>query len=97
MHIALAGTGYVGLSLAVLLSQYNEVTAVDIDGEKVRLINDWKSPIHDEYNFYHILLICHCSASLLFRSLAAFSLACNDIIAFLKDRMVASQATNPEH
>ena len=49
MKIAIAGTGYVGLSLAVFLSQHNEVTAVDIDPEKVRLINEWKSPIKDEY------------------------------------------------
>ena len=49
MKIAVAGTGYVGLSLAVLLSQHNEITAVDIDQEKVRLINEWKSPIKDEY------------------------------------------------
>ena len=47
--IAVAGTGYVGLSLAVLLAQHNEVTAVDIVEEKVRLINEWKSPIQDEY------------------------------------------------
>ena len=47
--IAVAGTGYVGLSLAVLLSQHNDVTAVDIVPEKVRLINEWKSPIQDEY------------------------------------------------
>ncbi len=49
MKIAIAGTGYVGLSLAVLLSQHNEVTAVDIVPEKVELINSWKSPIQDEY------------------------------------------------
>lgn len=49
MNIAVAGTGYVGLSLAVLLSQHNHVTAVDIVEEKVRLINNWKSPIQDEY------------------------------------------------
>lgn len=49
MKIAIAGTGYVGLSLAVLLSQNNEVTAVDIIQEKVDLINQWKSPIQDEY------------------------------------------------
>ena len=49
MKIAVAGTGYVGLSLAVLLSQYNEVTAVDIVQEKVEQLNAWKSPIHDEY------------------------------------------------
>lgn len=49
MKIAVAGTGYVGLSLAVLLSQHNEVTAVDIVPEKVELLNNWKSPIQDEY------------------------------------------------
>ncbi len=49
MKIAVAGTGYVGLSLAVLLSQYNEVTAVDIIPEKVEQLNAWKSPIQDEY------------------------------------------------
>lgn len=48
-NIAVAGTGYVGLSLAVLLSQHNHVTAVDIIPEKVALINDRKSPIQDEY------------------------------------------------
>jgi UDPglucose 6-dehydrogenase len=47
MKIAVAGTGYVGLSLAVLLSQYHEVTAVDIIEEKVKLINNKKSPISD--------------------------------------------------
>lgn len=47
MKIAIAGTGYVGLSNAVLLSQHNEVIAVDIDAEKVALINDKKSPISD--------------------------------------------------
>ena len=49
MKIAVAGTGYVGLSLAVLLSQHNDVTAVDIVEEKVELLNNWKSPIRDEY------------------------------------------------
>lgn len=49
MKIAVAGTGYVGLSLAVLLSQNNEVMAVDIVEEKVKLLNDWKSPIQDDY------------------------------------------------
>lgn len=49
MKIAVAGTGYVGLSLAMLLSQHNEVTAVDIMPEKVEKINNWKSPIQDEY------------------------------------------------
>ena len=48
-NIAVAGTGYVGLSMAVLLSQHNHVTAVDVVPEKVRLINDKKSPIRDEY------------------------------------------------
>ena len=49
MNIAIAGTGYVGLSLAVLLSQHNHVTAVDIIKEKVDKINNWQSPIQDEY------------------------------------------------
>ena len=49
MRIAVAGTGYVGLSIAVLLSQRNQVTAVDIIPEKVSLINARKSPIQDEY------------------------------------------------
>ena len=49
MKIAVAGTGYVGLSLAVLLAQHNTVTAVDIIPEKVDLINQKKSPIQDEY------------------------------------------------
>lgn len=49
MRIAVAGTGYVGLSLAVLLSQHNEVTAVDIVSEKVEKINNWISPIQDDY------------------------------------------------
>lgn len=49
MKIAVAGTGYVGLSLAVLLSQHNDVTAVDIVPEKVDMINNWKSPIQDDY------------------------------------------------
>ena len=49
MKIAVAGTGYVGLSLSVLLSQHNDVVAVDIVPEKVAMINNWKSPIQDEY------------------------------------------------
>ena len=49
MKIAVAGTGYVGLSMAVLLSQNHEVTAVDINAEKIALINQRKSPIQDEY------------------------------------------------
>lgn len=48
-NIAVAGTGYVGLSIATLLSQHNHVTAVDIIPEKVDLINNRKSPIRDEY------------------------------------------------
>ena len=49
MKIAVAGTGYVGLSIATLLAQYNEVVAVDIIPEKVELINNKKSPIQDDY------------------------------------------------
>lgn len=49
LNIAVAGTGYVGLSIATLLSQHNHVTAVDIIPEKVELINNRKSPIQDEY------------------------------------------------
>ena len=49
MKIAVAGTGYVGLSMATLLAQHNEVTAVDIIPEKVELINNKKSPIQDDY------------------------------------------------
>lgn len=49
MKIAVAGTGYVGLSIATLLSQKNEVVAVDIIPEKVEFINNRKSPIQDEY------------------------------------------------
>ena len=49
LKIAVAGTGYVGLSIATLLSQYHKVTAVDIIPEKVELINNKKSPIQDEY------------------------------------------------
>ena len=47
--IAVAGTGYVGLSIATLLAQHHQVTAVDIVPEKVKLINEKKSPIQDEY------------------------------------------------
>ena len=49
MKIAVAGTGYVGLSIATLLSQHHEVMAVDIIPEKVELLNQRKSPIQDEY------------------------------------------------
>ena len=49
MNIVVAGTGYVGLSLATLLAQHNQVTAVDIIEEKVQDLNAWISPIQDEY------------------------------------------------
>lgn len=49
LRIAVAGTGYVGLSIAILLAQHHKVTAVDIIPEKVELINQRKSPIQDEY------------------------------------------------
>lgn len=49
MKIAVAGTGYVGLSIATLLAQHHEVVAVDIIPEKVELINNKKSPIQDDY------------------------------------------------
>ena len=49
MKISVAGTGYVGLSIATLLAQHNSVTAVDIIPEKVEMINNKKSPIQDEY------------------------------------------------
>ena len=49
MNIAVAGTGYVGLSIATLLAQHNHVMAVDVIPEKVELINQKKSPIQDEY------------------------------------------------
>ena len=47
--IAVAGTGYVGLSIAILLAQHNHVTAVDTVAEKVEMINNRQSPIQDEY------------------------------------------------
>ena len=61
MKIAIAGTGYVGFSMAVLLSQHNQVKAVDIIPEKVDLVNSKKSPIVDkeiEELSYTKILIC---------------------------------------
>ena len=49
MKIAVAGTGYVGLSIATLLAQKNHVTAVDIVPEKIEMLNRGQSPIQDEY------------------------------------------------
>ena len=49
MKIAVAGTGYVGLSISVLLAQHHKVIAVDIIPEKVEMINNRKSPIQDDY------------------------------------------------
>ena len=49
IKIAVAGTGYVGLSIATLLSQHHQVTAVDVIPEKVDLINNRLSPIQDKY------------------------------------------------
>ena len=49
MNIAVAGTGYVGLSIATLLAQHNEVTAVDVVPERVDMVNHKKSPIQDDY------------------------------------------------
>ena len=49
LKIAVAGTGYVGLSITTLLAQHHQVTAVDVIPEKVDLINQHKSPIQDDY------------------------------------------------
>ena len=49
LKIAVAGTGYVGMSIATLLSQHHQVTAVDVIAEKVEKINNRISPIQDEY------------------------------------------------
>lgn len=49
LKVAVAGTGYVGLSISVLLAQHHNVTAVDIIADKVDLINQRKSPIQDDY------------------------------------------------
>lgn len=48
MKIVVAGIGYVGLSIAILLAQHNEVVAVDISGERVRLLNERRAPIADK-------------------------------------------------
>ncbi len=58
--ITVAGTGYVGLSIATLLSQHHQVTAVDIVPEKVELINNRKSPIQDDYMRFVLLLVGIC-------------------------------------
>ena len=55
MKIAVAGTGYVGLSMATLLAQHNEVMAVDIVPAKVEMINNRKSPIQDDYDKYLLI------------------------------------------
>lgn len=49
MKISVAGTGYVGMSIATLLAQHNEVTAVDVVPERVDMVNNKKSPIQDDY------------------------------------------------
>lgn len=49
MKISVAGTGYVGLSIATLLAQHNDVTSVDVVPERVDLVNHKKSPIQDDY------------------------------------------------
>ena len=49
MNISVAGTGYVGMSIATLLAQHNEVTAVDVVPERVDMVNNRKSPIQDDY------------------------------------------------
>ena len=65
MKIAVAGTGYVGLSLAVLLAQNNRVYAVDIVPEKVEMINNRKSPIQDDYiERYHVEKVLDLTATL---------------------------------
>ena len=57
--IAVAGTGYVGLSLAVVLAQHNQVTAVDIVQEKVDMINNKKSPIQDDFSRKRVEFNCY--------------------------------------
>ena len=53
MNIAVAGTGYVGMSIATLLAQHNHVTSVDVIPEKMKIINNRISPIQDDYNEKH--------------------------------------------
>ena len=59
IKIGVAGTGYVGLSISVLLSQHHQVTAVDIVEDKVNLINNKKSPIQDEFIEKYLALRAH--------------------------------------
>ena len=77
-NIAVAGTGYVGLSIATLLSQHNHVTAVDIIPEKVDLINNRKSPIQDDYiEMYLAEKELDLTARILFRKLYRIHCFCN--------------------
>lgn len=59
LQIAVAGTGYVGLSIATLLAQHHKVTAVDIIPEKVEKINNRISPIQDEYIERHLYTLMY--------------------------------------
>ena len=61
MRIAVAGTGYVGLSIATLLAQHNDVVAVDVVAEKVDMINRRQSPIQDEYIERYLREKHHCN------------------------------------
>lgn len=65
MKIAAVGTGDVGLSLVVLLSQHNEVTAVGIIPENVEKLNNWESSIQDDYIEKYLELISHEKKSIL--------------------------------
>ena len=65
VKIAVAGTGYVGLSIATLLSQHHHVTAVDVIPEKVDMINRRQSPIQDEYIEKYLPIVMQISSSLL--------------------------------
>ncbi|MBQ9263285.1 MAG: nucleotide sugar dehydrogenase [Clostridia bacterium] len=78
--IAVAGTGYVGLSLAVLFAQHNDVTAVDIIPAKVEKINRWESPIQDEYIERYLAEHEERHLSLRATTDAASAYACADII-----------------